>query len=255
MGLGDWIMATAQAKRENEKHGLRCVFTNGNKHFYEPDIFKGNRRIAENLLPGERYVAIPDYPGCRPYIKGYGPDRFIWDEHFKATPGELYLTAAEKRLPLEVPYVLIEPGVKGKDQRNKDWGWENWQQVAKAPFPFLQIGQKGNRLLDGIPFLETSFRQALGMLYGASLLVTTDGALHHAAAALGVPAVVIWGGFTSPENLGYDSHRNLWAGVDPCGIWKDSCQHCRDALNAIKPAQVIDAIGETLERSERHLVA
>jgi ADP-heptose:LPS heptosyltransferase len=119
----------------------------------------------------------------------------------------------------------------------------------------LQIGLKDKRKLKGVPYLETTFRQALAVLQGASLLVTTDGALHHAAAALGVPAVVIWGGFTSPKNLGYDSHTNLWTGAHPCGIWKYECPHCRKALNAITPQQVIDAIGETLERSERHLVA
>lgn len=248
-------MATAQAKEQNEKHKLRVVFTNGERQFYDAAIFKGNPRIAQDLKPGERYVAIPNYPGCRPYIKGYESDRFIWDERFKAKPGELYLSPVEVNAAPKTPYILIEPSVKGEQQQNKDWGWENWQEVARAPFPFLQIGPKGKRLLDGVPYLETGFRQALGVLSGASLLVTTDGALHHAAAALGVPAVVIWGGFTSPENLGYDSHRNLWAGVDPCGRWKYPCQHCRDALNAIKPANVIDAIGETLERSERHLVA
>lgn len=250
MGLGDWIMATAQAREQNLKYKLRVVFTNGNRQFYEREVFKGNPRIARELRQNERYVAIPNFPGCRPYIKGYGEGRFIWDEAFKATPGELYLDPWES---LRTPYILIEPGVKGQEQQNKDWGWDNWLEVVKAPYPFLQVGAKGKKLLPGVPFMETTFRQALSVLAGASLLVTTDGALHHAAAALGVPAVVIWGGFTSPRNLGYDVHKNLWVGTEPCGLWKYPCQHCRDALNAITPQNVIDAIGEALERSQRNL--
>lgn len=255
MGLGDWVMSTAQARRENNRTGLRCVFTDGVNEYYEHDVFKNNPRIAQNLRDGERYVAIANFPGCRPYIKGYEHGRYIWDEHFRADPGELFLSSKERKYALPEPYVLIEPCVKGEGQKNKDWGWENWLEVAKAPFPFLQIGSREKRRLPGVRFMETSFRQALGLLKGASLLVTTDGALHHAAAALGVPAVVIWGGFTSPENLGYASHRNLWAGVDPCGRWLEPCKHCRDALDAITPQNVIDAIGETLEIRERHLVA
>lgn len=247
MGLGDWIMATAQAKEQNEKHGLRVMFTDGNRRFYDSDVFANNPRIADRLEDGEKYVAIPNFPGYRPYIAGYEEGRFIWNRSFKATPGELFLTDKEKACALDGPYVVIEPCVKSDSQVNKDWGWEKWQEVAKAPFPFVQMGPKGKRLLDGVPYAQTSFRQALGILSGASLLVTTDGALHHAAAALGVPAIVIWGGFTSPENLGYDAHLNLWSGAEPCGRWKQPCQHCRDALDAITPQQVIEAIGGLLE--------
>lgn len=247
MGLGDWIMATAQAKEQNEKHGLRVVFSDGKQQFYDPDIFANNPRIAEHLQRGEKYVGIPNFPGCRPYISGYEDGRFIWNRGFKATPGELFLTDEERALAPKEPYVLIEPTVKSGNQSNKDWGWDKWQQVAKAPYPFLQIGPAKKRKLDGVPFMETTFREALGVLSGASLLVTTDGALHHAAAALGVPAIVIWGGFTSPQNLGYDSHLNLWSGAEPCGRWKLPCQHCRDALDSITPKQVIQAIGGLLE--------
>lgn len=255
MGLGDWLMATVQAREQNEKHRLRCVFTNGQRQWYEPAIFKGNPRIAQTLKPGERYVAIPNFPGHRPYIEGYEPHRFIWKRDFRVQPGELYLDDREKAQALEGRYILIEPTVKGENQANKDWGWERWQELARAPLPWLQVGPKGKRLLEGVPFMETTFRDALGVLAGASLLVTTDGALHHAAAALGVPAVVVWGGFTSPENLGYASHINLWSGADPCGIWKHRCDHCREAMASISVRQVLDAVTEAYEADQRAVVA
>ena len=248
-------MATAQAKKENEKHGLRCVFSDGEKHFYEPLIFNGNPRIAATLANGERYVAIPNVPGCRPYIAGYEPHRFIWNRDFKAEPGELYLSKQETSKALNGSYILVEPTVKGDNQANKDWGWDRWQELVKARLPWVQAGPAGKRLLEGVPFVQTGFRDALGLLAGASLLVTTDGALHHAAAAMGVPAVVIWGGFTSPENLGYDAHINLWSGAEPCGIWKHSCPHCREAMDSITVREVLDKVTEAYEADQRHLAS
>lgn len=253
MGLGDWLMATAQARKLHNEHKLRCVFTNGVKQWYEPAIFKGNPIIPAQLDDGEKYLAIPNFPGCRPYILGYDTDRFIWNPSFKAVPGELYLDKEEKAAALPAPYIVVEPSVKGDAQINKDWGWDNWVELTRLPYPWLQMGERGKRSLPGVPMLQTSFRQALGVLAGASLLVTTDGALHHAAAAMGVPAVVIWGGFTSPENLGYDAHENVWSGSDPCGIWKHRCPHCAEAMKSISVQAVADAIERALERDQRDL--
>ena len=47
------------------------------------------------------------------------------------------------------------------------------------------------------------------MLSGARAAVLHEGGLHHAAAALGMPAVVLFGGMISPRNTGYDVHVNL----------------------------------------------
>lgn len=247
MGLGDSILATARAKREHQKHKLRCVFTDGRTNFYEPLVHANNPRIAQTLRDGERYVAIPDFPGCRPYIAGYEPDRFIWDREYKAEPGELYLTRKEKALALHVPYIVVEPSVKGEAQQNKDWGWEKWVELTREPLPWVQMGSPDRQRLPDVPFIETNFRAALGILSGAALLVTTDGALHHAAAAMNVPAVVIWGGFTSPRNLGYDAHINLWSGAEPCGRWKHRCSHCERAMADITVSDVLGAVRRVWE--------
>ncbi len=76
-------------------------------------------------------------------------------------------------------------------------------------------------------WVETpTFRNALAILSKAKLFVGTDGGLHHAAAALGIPSVVIWTGFSSPRHLGYDTHRNIHDGSEPCGTFNSVCKHC-----------------------------
>jgi ADP-heptose:LPS heptosyltransferase len=115
--------------------------------------------------------------------------------------------------------------------------------------PDVRFIQGPGRRLDGVEQAQTdSFRQACALLSKASLFIGTDGGLHHAAAALGKPAVVIWGGYTHPRNLGYDFHVNLQAnGVEPCGL-TIPCQHCRTAMDRVTVKEVVQAVKGELRR-------
>jgi hypothetical protein len=244
LGLGDWVMATADAKRINEQHDVRVVFGDGRTRHWS-EVLERNPRIAKDLKPNERFAWIANYPGHRPYIKEITKQRYIFNEAFKAEPGELFPPEPREK----GDYILIEPNVKTMFHigRNKDWGFDNWQALtSKLDLPWYQMG--GDRLLRKDRQLKTkTFTNALNQLAGAKLLVTTDGALHHAAAALGIPAIVLWGGVASPKNLGYDSHINLWHGDEPCGTHSFKCDHCRNALAKITVEEVIHAIEKTYE--------
>ena len=247
MGLGDWIMATADAKEVNERHGVRVVFGDGSNRFYS-EVFDGNPRIAKELKPNERFAWVRNYPGYRPYVKQVHKNHFEFHPDFKAKPGELYLGDVETN-----GYVLIEPSVK-QDYwigKNKDWGLDNWKAlVSKLDCDWRQMGT--DNFLDKEHALRTkTFMGAAKVLAGAKLLITTDGALHHAAAALGVPSIVLWGGVAHPRNLGYDAHINLHHGDEPCGTHSKKCEHCQKAMAKITVEEVLEAY----ERSQRDLVA
>ena len=82
----------------------------------------------------------------------------------------------------------------------------------------------------------------LAALSGAKLAVLPEGGLHHGAAALGVKAVVLFGGFIPPEVTGYPQcgHINLTGGALACGsIHK--CEHCVVAMNSITVDEVLDS--------------
>ena len=83
---------------------------------------------------------------------------------------------------------------------------------------------------------------ACAILEHAALYIGNEGGLHHAPAALGVPAVVIFGGYITPWNTGYDGHINLYADhpLSPCGE-RLPCDHCRVCMASIKPAAVAEA--------------
>jgi ADP-heptose:LPS heptosyltransferase len=242
-------MASAEAKKYNEETGYRVVFGNGEKMFWN-EIFNGNPRIAKEPKDGETICWVGNFPGCRPYIKEITETNLIFEPGFKPEPGEIYLSPKEKKKPLP-RYVVIEPNVKTNwyPGMNKDWGWDNWQKLVRSmTVPWVQLGAKDARTLKGVHRVYTEdIRSAIGVLAGADLLVSTDGALHHAAAAMGVPAVVLWGGLASPKNLGYDAHTNIWHGAEPCGSFRKVCEHCQDAMAQISVDEVKTEIARILE--------
>jgi Glycosyltransferase family 9 (heptosyltransferase) len=142
--------------------------------------------------------------------------------------------------------VIMEPTVKERGAcigANKQWPLDRYLAVAEelsrdGEFT-ISIGATAEGW-DKLPRVVTpTFRDALGVLSLARLYIGPEGGLHHAAAALGIPAVVIFGGFNSPKSTGYPWHSNLSVG-EPCGS-VDYCVHCRDALNSITVERVVEA--------------
>src|SRR5690606_13109603 len=93
----------------------------------------------------------------------------------------------------------------------------------------------GEKILDGVvPIKTKSFRDSLLFLNEAFCYIGPEGGLHHASGALRKKAIIIFGGFTSPELFGYDFHENIFTGGIACGN-KYPCDHCKDAMTKITP--------------------
>lgn len=241
MGYGDSLIVTSIVKRAALRTKRPIVVGDGNTIKWCP-VFDHNPKIAKKITPD--CVWVREVKGNRPYIDYTKTTRekMAW-KPFYVEPGEIYLTPKETNW-IERGFVYIEPNCK-RSNGNKDWGFDNWQKVVNA-LPGIRFIQGAGRKLRGVHQENTlSFRDACGLLSHADLFVGTDGGLHHAAAALGKRAVVVWGGFIGPDILGYKAHTNLWAGVKACGNVLP-CPHCRDALAKITPEMVIEAIRNNL---------
>lgn len=248
MGIGDSVLSTAEAKYHNEKHGLPVVFADKKtKEIYWDEVFENNPRILREPKQGQKVIVVENIPLRRPYITVATPERYYYNLEFKAEPGELFLTDEEKASGIEG--VLIEPNTKDFGlSLNKAWPWERWQELVKRiDLPWVQLGPEESRSLDGVKRVITkTFREALGYINKASLVVTTDGAMHHAAAALGKPAVVLWGGLAPHTVLGYDFHTNICKTDRVCGSFQ-ACAHCSDAMSAITVEEVEKAVRERIQ--------
>jgi len=260
MGWGDEIMATGEARRAQNADPRPVAVRGRDGRQRWSSLWAGNPRMAtlREVAAGRDVQWIRNGPGCRPYID-YGamardlagvfpgcpfttkvrdarlPWRFT---RWRATPGELHIPRAAKG-----SYIVVEPGLKAGASPNKQWGAARWQALVDLmpDVDWVQLSPAGTPLLSGTRHgVARTFAHACTILSGAAAAVLPDGGLHHAAAALGVPAVVIFGGCTSPENLGYRDHVNLFdkaGGESPCGQ-RVPCAHCTRAMAAIRPGIV-----------------
>ena len=252
MGFGDEILGSGLA-RGAAARGKRVAFGDGQRIIWGPhsvEIFRGNPNVAP---PGSEGAAdlqwIAHYPGDRLYNRA-GGNGWVWNYDFRPVPGEIFFDAGERDIAALVPpgFVLIEPNVPAQKAVavNKQWDPARFQWVAD------RLRQDGHRVVqciyDGMThqlrdvetFPTQSLRIALAVLARATLFVGHEGGMHHGAAALGVPAVVIFGGFIPPSVTGYDNHENLAAGEPACGS-RSPCLHCRQALESITALQVYEA--------------
>ena len=139
--------------------------------------------------------------------------------------------------------MILEPRLKPAASPNKDWGWQRWAELARRldrhGLRVAQFGGPSTRPLPGAEVIAcASFREACAVLSRARLAVLPEGGLHHAAAALGTPAIVIFGGFISPRQTGYLHQLNLFTGGAPCGMRK-RCRHCEQAMRRIEVDEVV----------------
>jgi ADP-heptose:LPS heptosyltransferase len=247
MGYGDELMITGQVKRMQQTDPRRVQVLDRNGKPRWESIWDNNPSLAK---PGEEgdFQTLVNGPGVRPYIAKKTADRWHWQD-YECTPGEIYFTAAEKQFAsAQRPQIIIEPHLKSRASPNKHWGVDRWQTFAKlakkAGYGLTQLGAPGTRPVQYANMICTpSFRQACAVLANASAYVGHEGGMHHAAAALGIPAVVIFGGFISPAQTGYATHRNLFTGGQPCGM-RVQCKHCAAAMAAITPRDVLNQLLE-----------
>jgi ADP-heptose:LPS heptosyltransferase len=256
--LGDEIMLSGTARKAQETDPRKCVPTYEGRpkwNQWGAQIWANNPRIAQ---PGERgdfqTLIARDSNNMRPYHLAKTPERWTYNLAFRPDVGELYFTDEEKRFAEKYrDRVIIEPHIKPGASPNKQWGWMRWNKVAwlaqKEGIKVTQLGPPGLQLLEGAEHVVTpSFRLAAAVLAVSRAAVLPEGGAHHAAAAVGLPAVVIFGGYIPVELTGYPGHINIGASLaDACGN-RQPCQHCADWMKRITPEDVFDHLMAILKK-------
>ncbi len=150
---------------------------------------------------------------------------------------------------------LFNPSVQYKMDRQQELGsgkilpgspsccrlrfhWYKLGTAADPPLP-VQINLCGKLDVRGV-------FQVLGQCAG---FVGLEGFLMHAATAMGVASVIVYGGFTAPWQTGYEINANLFTPVPCAPCWLESrCPYDKKCMEAITPAQVADALTEKLRK-------
>ncbi len=251
MGLGDNLMATGFAKGARAR-GRRIAFGDGEKIIWDhhsEQIFRNNPNIAE---PGSEPHGVFEWVNFYRRNRIYnteGDGRWIWNLDFRAIPGEVFFSPDELTWAGRhgSGFVVIEPNVTEwkKVAANKQWPVERYNKVArlllKSGADVVQFKFQSGHEIPGARQIKTpTFRHALAALSKSSLYIGAEGGLHHGAAAVGIPGVVLFGGFIPPAVTGYDTHTNLTGGAEACGSW-NACGHCHKAMEAISVPEVMEA--------------
>ena len=242
MGLGDWIMATAQVKEMNERTGRQVLVVDRMGRARWSEAFENNPRIAREASGNA--ARLLNAGGARPYIREKSPSRWLW-KTWAIKPGEIYLSQQEREFGEQfgAGAIIVEPHTKVPNG-NKAWPIERWRELVarRSDLPWVQIGPSTVERLPGVRFVPTeSARMAFGMVKSARLFVGTEGALHHAAAALDTPAVVLWSEFIAPVFTGYATQRNIRKVTNVCGS-RLPCKGCRASMAMISVPEVEQAI-------------
>jgi hypothetical protein len=242
MGAGDWLMCTGQVKDLYAHRGQVVMVVNHVGRLMWHPVFDGNPKITR--MHRSNHVKLLNAGGNRPYIAGKNNQRWSW-KPYKPIPGELYFTVEEKAFA--EPYrglVMIEPNSKANGHTNKQWLWERWQQLVSIA-PMVQCSDKGP-WLNGVTMVNTpTFRHACAVLSVCKAYVGPEGGLHHAAAALEVPAVVLWSHFIDPSITGYQTQKNIRHAEGICGM-RVNCPKCRESMEAISVDEVAEALRDVL---------
>ena len=251
MGFGDDVMASGFARGMCEK-GKRAAFGDGKRIVWGPwseEVFRNNPNVARpGSEPAQDLIWVDYYKGHRKYNQlDRKKERWIWNFDFKAVPGEIFFDRDEGHI-LNEQFIFVEPNVPWHKSVavNKDWGLKRYQAVVdllkKDGHTVVQT-HHGRDKLSGVKFISTpTFRSALSLMKRAKAALIPEGGLHHGAAAVGVPATVIFGGFIPPAVTGYDGHINLTGNSNGfCGNL-NKCLHCRETLDKISVEEVYSSM-------------
>jgi len=275
MGMGDILMSIGDARVLFKNNPARRVAIGNGKQHKPHELYYGLPYIAsQGDLATRKVQWVISDNSLRPYVDydkmrelvqqrsgrkmrnrhlvgilGY----YLWHKTYRATPAEFVMQPNEERLFDKWrgrEFVTIEPHLKPRAPSAKDWTFERYQQVVdklSKHIEVVQISAPGTQSLNGASRVNLNFRESLALMKASRLYVGPEGGFHHGAAAVGRPAVVLFGGYISPKTTGYETHKNLVGDPHPCGRKIGRCKHCEIAMGRITPAMVLAEINSVLD--------
>ena len=273
-GIGDSLLFSTILYYLGQETGRK--FLVGSQH---PEIYQGNPYVKhlpckshtatvywKRLLKIFRIVREVEYINYNQH--GAIPPRHICTllcerVGLKKTPPRpiIFLTPEEKAqniLPKSnKPWLAIQSTGNSAHTENKNWSIEKFREVSvqlRARYSIVQFGAPGDPPLPSDLNLcgKLSLRESFVALGQCRGFVGQVGFLMHAAAAMNVPSVIVYGGFEAPWQSGYEWNHNIYNPVPcaPCWLWGKPCPHNKRCMAEITPRQVIDSFEQLMLKTE-----
>ncbi|MDW3204577.1 MAG: hypothetical protein R8L07_03460 [Alphaproteobacteria bacterium] len=243
--MGDEIMALGRAQALSALLGGPIGICDRHGRVRTHPIWRGSPAVAD--CAAAAVATLSDAGHCRPYIDydRTTADRWAF-KPYRPSPARLAWVTPD---PRGAGRILIEPRIKQSASPNKQWGrWQDLIDLAPG-LPWAQMVPPGVTPLRGVERIETAtFEAAVNVLAAARLAVLPEGGLHHAAAAVGVRAIVLFGGFTGPEITGYPDQINLAVDMPAARGWRVAHPACAEAWRHVTPQAVLREVEREIER-------
>ena len=294
MGLGDEILVTGLIEKQRTSNRKFIVAEKINGKYFPylwnkdmDEVFKFNPYIIKpsTKLDINKYSIINDHAGNRGYIDyaksdlgKFSTTKYIkLNNEYKANKGKIYFSSLENEQIDNIKekhgdFILLNIGAKNTVTKNKNLSINKWEKINKDIIAqglktvimtnnqYSPILPKENSFDQSIKIRTKSIRDMLCVIAASKMVVTTEGGVHHAASALDIKCIVIFGGRVDPNILGYENQINL---IDdrtvitkglkikfPCGMFSD-CEHCKKIMNEF-PVNII--IKEVINHYDKHRI-
>tara|TARA_R100001244_G_scaffold25113_4_gene25563 strand:+ start:20703 stop:23138 length:2436 start_codon:yes stop_codon:yes gene_type:complete len=266
--LGDVLCTTPAVRELRKKHPkahIRYVTHPSSKQILDcnPDI---NEIVTEPGKHADKRISF-DYPMQEGYpdvpLKKHLAHYFADCAGVKLSKNwrnVLNLTT-DGQIALEYDRPIITFAVRTGWSRYKEWPLEKWKELIKL-FPghqFIQLGAKEETKIPGAHHMmgKLTLRESFAVMRQSVIFVGLDSVFQHAANALKVPAVVLFGS-TSPDGSGYEDHENMWAGLECSPCYREDnkiavhkkppCPYEHKCMKEMLPVNQINEVIKTLLR-------
>ena len=262
-------MAAGRAKTIHGRTGKPVCIGRPNRQIIWCDLYDNVPYLCKDPLNLDA-AWLYDYPGNRPYIdyektrahpdnagcKGKKFNRWLFKE-YSPTPMDIVFSEKEEQEVKEHKadrFIVLEPNIKANAPPLKQWPWENWETVAHylaREYPHMKLVQltqpgKETRILPHAIDVKCDLRGAACWMAGANLYVGHEGMMHHLAAALHIPAVVMFGIFISPSITGYSGQRSIHKHTPYLG-WRQDHEAGRAVMENMGCTDTIKQIRRSLD--------
>ncbi len=264
-GIGDALLLTPALRALKAEQPDRKVAVFYPKKSHE-EVLRHNPNI--DILKTANPLACPFeafsyYFGLKPFhLVNYGqysPSRFarvhaaeiiarMLGVKLDGAHMEVFLTSQERdRAAAHFVYrtrtIALHTGANCSS--NKNWPEQNWSSLVRRnpQFRFLQLGAADDPNAEGAVDLRgrTTLREAFAILACSDCFVGIESSLAHAASALKIPGIVIFGP-TTPQVWGNSNLTNLYkrAPCSPCidVLFSDPCPYERYCMTDITVVEV-----------------
>ena len=240
-GIGDVLLLTSlveSIKKQYPKIRINVVTEHS-------DLLKNNKSISTINQDASFFTFRHWYLEIR---QSKNPDKHILTESLdklglppKIQKPKFIITEKERikrdNLLLEFngkPLIAINTVCK---EPTKDWVPSYWHKLIDRladDFFIIQLGNQNEIQFEKVVSFagKLKIRESIAVLEKCSLFIGGVSFLMHAAAAVAVKSVIIYGGRETPKNSGYENNINLYEKIEcsPCWIHEEDGELCNNNL-------------------------